>query len=160
MGDGMNMLYIGHSFGRNFAERLPEVTSNVGIQNHRSNIVFSGGASGAPLALWDNEDKRREAQAILDGGEIELMVMICCSLPWLETGDDPGIENWMNYALEQNPNTRFGLAMPWIDFPESYDSAVEYSELWAGVYLQWLGTVDALRMAYPNVEIFAIPHGR
>ena len=161
-GEGFNMLYIGHSFGRTFAERLPNMASNVGVGNHRSQIVFSGGASGAPLALWENAEKRREAQGILDEGDIELMVMICCSLPWIEDGEveDPGIINWMNYALEQNPNTRFGLAMPWIDFPESYATAAEYSDRWELGYTQWKSTVDALRLRYPDVEIFAIPHGR
>ena len=161
-GEGFNMLYIGHSFGRTFAERLPNMASDVGIDNHRSQIVFSGGASGAPLALWENAEKRREAQGILDEGNVELMVMICCSLPWIEDGEveDPGIINWMNYALEQNPNTRFGLAMPWIDFPESYATAAEYSDRWELGYTQWKSTVDALRLRYPDVEIFAIPHGR
>ena len=159
-GVGINMLYIGHSFGRNFAERLPQIAANVGIGNHRSNIVFSGGASGAPLALWENAAKRRDAQEILDGGDIEVMVMICCSEPWLETGEDPGIVNWMNYALEQNPTTSFGLAMPWIDFPENYDTAAEYTDLWTFGYAQWRGTVAALRIQFPDVEIFTIPHGQ
>ena len=158
--EGFNMLYIGHSFGRNFADRLPEVTAQMGIGNHRTHVVFSGGASGAPLALWDNEEKKTAAQDILDTGDINLMVMICCSEPWVENGSYSGIVNWMNYALDQNPSTIFGLAMPWIDFPESYETAAEYAELWEMGYAAWTETIDSLRNDFPNTEIFSIPHGR
>ena len=43
---------------------------------------------------------------------VDLLVMICCSQGWIETAEAPGIINWMDYALERNPNTRFALAMP------------------------------------------------
>ena len=66
----------------------------------------------------------------------------------------------MNYALERNPTIRFGLAMPWVDFPETYESAAEYTALWEMGYTQWQSTIDTLRIQYPGVEIFAIPHGR
>ena len=158
--DGLNTLYIGHSFGRVFAQRLPAFAEKVGVENHTQRIVFSGGASGAPLALWQDDTDRTDAQAILDGGDVDLLVMICCSQGWIETAEDPGIINWMDYALERNPDTRFALAMPWIDFPERYDDAASYVALWEMGYAQWQQTAEALRSAYPGVEIFTIPHGR
>ena len=158
--DGLNTLYIGHSFGRIFAQRLPAFAEKVGVENHTQRIVFSGGASGAPLALWQDDTDRTDAQAILDGGDVDLLVMICCSQGWIETAEDPGIINWMDYALERNPDTRFALAMPWIDFPERYDDAASYVALWEMGYAQWQQTAQALRSAYPGVEIFTIPHGR
>lgn len=158
--DGLNTLYIGHSFGRVFAQRLPAFAEKVGVENHTQRIVFSGGASGAPLALWQDDTDRTDAQAILDGGDVDLLVMICCSQGWIETAEDPGIINWMDYALERNPDTRFALGMPWIDFPERYDDAASYVALWEMGYAQWQQTAQALRSAYPGVEIFTIPHGR
>jgi len=47
-GEGVNALYIGHSFGRPFAEQFTDFTVNAGIESHTQQIVFSGGASVAP----------------------------------------------------------------------------------------------------------------
>ena len=47
------------------------------------------------------------------------MVMICCSQEFKETGgeSDQAIIDISRYALEHNPDTRIGLAMPRADFP-------------------------------------------
>ena len=144
---------------RPFAEKIPRLAERVGIPNHRQEIVFSGGASGAPMALWQDDEDRNAAQAILDGGDVDVLVMICCSEGWLETADDQGIVNWIDYALEQNPNTRFALAFPWPDFPERYDSA-SFNSRWDEGYTMWKQTIDTMRSRYDGVEIFSIPHGR
>ena len=156
--DGLNTLYIGHSFGRVFAQRLPAFAEKVGVENHTQRIVFSGGASGAPLALWQDDTDRTDAQAILDGGDVDLLVMICCSQGWIETAEDPGIINWMDYALERNPghSLRIGYALDRLS--GEYDDAASYVALWEMGYAQWQQTAEALRSAYPGVEIFTIPH--
>ena len=120
-GEGFNMLYIGHSFGR---------TLQSGCQTWQAtlaSVIIAARSCSAAARLvhhwrWENVEKRREAQGILDEGDIELMVMICCSLPWIEDGEieDPGIINWM-VRTRTNPNTRTRDAL--IDFPESYASA-------------------------------------
>ena len=74
----------------------------------------SGGASGAPLALWQNNAKRTEIQGILDDGDTDVMIMICCSENFFDTGVDEGVINWMDYALARNPSTRFAMAVPWM----------------------------------------------
>lgn len=159
-GDGLNTLYIGHSFGRVFASIMPDWARAAGVANHRQQIVMRGGANGAPLALWNDPAAKAEAQAILEGGDIELLVMICCSTTFLEDGTDPGIRAWMDYALARNPNTQFALALPWPDFPESYASAAEYAERWYAGRDAWYALIDQLRADYPGVTIFSILHGR
>ena len=156
---GLNMLYIGHSFGRPFANQLPEFTAGAGIENHMQQIVFSGGASGAPQALWDDTQDREAAQAILDGGDVDVLVMICCSESFLVDFSDPGIELWMDYALSNNPDTRFVLAMPWVDFPEDYADAAEVGALWHPGHDAWHGLIDDLRGSYPGVSVTCLPHG-
>lgn len=157
-GDGLNALYIGHSFGRPFAEDLTGVASDAGI-DHSQNIVFSGGASGAPQALWDDVGHRTEIQGLLDGGDIDVLIMICCSESFIEDGTEPAIRLWMDYALAQNPDTAFALSMLWIDFPESYADSTEYGDLWHEAHGVWHELIASLREDYPGVEINCLPHG-
>lgn len=157
--DGYNSLYIGHSFGRPFASRLPAFASSVGI-NHTQHSVFSGGLTGSPLALWMNEEKRNEIRSLLDEGDVDLLTMICCSDGFLETGVDEGVTNWMNYALSRNPNITFAFAMPWVPYPENYSNARLYEFTYNYVYGLWLALMDNLRAEYTETNIFTIPHGR
>ncbi|MFN3196917.1 MAG: hypothetical protein ACE366_00675 [Bradymonadia bacterium] len=156
---GVKMLYMGHSFGRPFAEQLTDFTEAMGIEGHQQEIAFAGGANGPPQALWEHEGRRAQIQAILDGGDIEVLTMICCSESFLESGEEWAVRSWMDYALAQNPDTRFALAMPWLDFPESYPSVTEYYRVWSQLATVWLSLIDDLRAEYPGVEIFPIPHG-
>lgn len=158
--DGVDALYIGHSFGRPFAEHFTEVAVNAGIEDHTQRIVFSGGESGAPSALWANEAKRAEIQSILDGGDVDLLTMICCSREFIDRGTDAGITNWMDYALARNPETQFALALPWPDFPEDYPSAAEHAALLEVGRVLWHALIDDLRAAYPGVDILSISHGQ
>lgn len=158
--DGLEALYIGHSFGQPFASKLTQFAENMGIDNHTQRIFFSSGDSGAPEALWSNQSKRAQIQSILDGGHIDVLTMICCSADFEETGMDFGIINWMDYALAQNPNTRITLALPWPDFPRDFATHVEFSERWWFGNTLWDALIDTLRINYPNVLIQSIPHGR
>jgi len=159
-GEAPKTLYIGHSFGRPFAARMEQWTANAGIMGHTQGVVFSGGASGAPQALWDHPQKSLAIKGILDSGEVETLIMICCSMRFLEDGTDPAIRLWMDYALEHNPNTRFVLALPWPDFPEDYDTVELYAELWNEGRALWGVLIDQLRADYPGVPVTALPHGR
>ena len=47
--DDYNVLYIGHSFGRVFAETLQDYAHTAGFTDHAQYIEMSGGASGAPM---------------------------------------------------------------------------------------------------------------
>lgn len=153
---GFNSLMIGHSFFRPFAEGLPEHAERAGIANHEVQIVFNGGQNGAPEALWDNANKRAEIQAILDEGGIELFAMTYHNLfPTLR-----GYRLWIDYALQQNPDVRIAVALPWLSFPEDHDAAT-YDALWSGFQSgDWHAGIDQLRREYPDTEIFSIPYGR
>ena len=153
---GFNSLFIGHSFFRPFADGMPFHAAQAGVVGHTQSVVFAGGANGAPQALWEDAAKRAEIQAVLDGGDVELFGMTYHgAYPTTE-----GYENWIDYALAQNPNTRFALALPWGTNPES-TSAVAYASDWHLAHSTgWHGLlVDALRALYPGVEFFCIPYG-
>lgn len=149
-----NCLFIGHSFFIPIAQRMPLVTSNAGV-SHEQVEVFSGGASGAPEALWNNNATRNEAQGYLDTGDIELFGLTY--EPTFPT--TTGYELWFDYALSKNPNTVFMLGLPWLDFPSEYD-AENYASMTriAGVGA-WEILLTALRSMYPGVTIIDVPYG-
>ena len=117
--DQFNALYLGHSFGRPFAEQMEDFSSRAGIENHTQHIIFRGGQNGSPQSLWESNSIRQDIQTQLDSGEIDLVIMICCSEEFLTSGGttDQAIWDITEYALAQNPDTRIGLALPWVDFP-------------------------------------------
>ena len=154
--EGFNSLFIGHSFFRPFAEGMPALAEQAGIERHEQAIVFSGGANGAPEALWNNASKRADIQAVLDGGDIELFAMTYHpDYPTLT-----GYRNWIDYALERNPDTRIALALPWLTQPHTYESD-EYEALWKDFNVStFQAGADRLRQLYPETEIFIIPYGQ
>ena len=145
---GYNSLFIGHSFFRPFAEGLPFHATQAGITGHQQTVVFSGGCSGAPQALWEDDEKSQEIKQVLDGSDIDLFGMTYCG----DYNTTEGYENWINYALEKNPNTRIAIALPWLDYPslsttEDYVNSLfsAYEEGWKNLIFQ----LKALYLEYP-----------
>jgi hypothetical protein len=73
---GFNSLFAGHSFFAPIAVDFPNYVSSAGIAGHSQLVVFSGGDSGQPLALWNNPTKSAEIKAYLDSGDVELFGMV------------------------------------------------------------------------------------
>jgi len=162
--DGQKMMLMGHSFFRPFADQVPYHTARAGVNGHSQTVEFSGGASGAPLALWNDAGHRATIQSVLDAGDVDVFGMTCCDLEFTTEGDPilltEGYELWFDYALAQNPDTAFFIGMPWIDFPTDYADAEAYSDLWHLFYNTIiLPTVDDLRALHPGVTIYTIPYG-
>ncbi|MEL0327008.1 MAG: hypothetical protein VXA09_08420, partial [Burkholderiaceae bacterium] len=159
--DEYNVLYIGHSFGRPFAQKLETFAHDSGFEDQASYIEFSGGASGAPDALWADDEHRENIKAYLDTGEIDVLIMICCSIEFIETEgeSDAAIWSFASYALARNPDIRIGLAMPWKDYPQDYDSAAEYREGADEAYAMWVNLANDLNADYPAADVFTINHG-
>jgi hypothetical protein len=153
---GFNTLFAGHSFLKPFADGMPDYVAAAGIAGHSQVVVFSGGATGAPQALWENPSKGAQIRSILDAGDIELFGMTYhYSYPTFE-----GYVKWIDYALGQNQNTKFFIALPWLPNPAAV-SASEYATTWATIYVSvWHGFMDGLRALYPGVEIYSIPYGQ
>ncbi|MEO1230612.1 MAG: hypothetical protein AAFZ18_17080 [Myxococcota bacterium] len=156
---GLDTLYMGHSFGRPFAEQLTDFADRAGIPDHHQQIVFGGGSSGSPRALWDHPARSAEIKRRLESGQ-DVLVMICCSEGFVDGAGDPAIRLWIDYALSRNPNTRIVLALPWLDFPERYPSAAAYEATWEQLRTLWHAEIETLRAEYPGVDITSLPHGR
>lgn len=153
---GFNLLGIGHSFFRPFMDRFPNLASRAGIANHTQSKIIAGGANGTPQALWENPSTRAAIQTILDTGSVQLFGMTY--EPTYPTTE--GYENWIDYALSKNPDTRFFIGLPWLDRPEDYDTE-SYADWWLTFHAtDWHALIDSLRDLYPGVEIYCIPYGQ
>lgn len=160
-GDDENVLYIGYSFGRPFAKLVEEYAHTAGIKKHAQYIEFSGGESGSPALLWEDAEHRANIKAFLDTGEIDVLIMICCSPEFIETLDtDQAIWNFTDYAVEMNPDVRIGLAMPWKDYPAEYENASEYAaNSTLDIWPYWGNLSDDLSADYPGTDVFTFHHG-
>jgi len=169
---GDKMMLMGHSFFRPLADQIPYHTVRAGVDGHSQNVEMSGGASGAPLALWNDAGHRANIQAVLDSGGVDVFGMTCCDFeltsegaPALNPEGEPilileGYELWFDYALAQNPDTEFFIGIPWVDYPTDYADAASYANTWNLFYNTIiLPTVDTLRAQYPGVTIYSIPYG-
>ena len=157
-----NVLYIGHSFGRVFAETLQDYAHTAGFTEHAQYIEMSGGASGAPDALWEDDGHRENIKAYLDTGEIDVLIMICCSVEFVETGaqSDEAIWNFTDYALDKNPDTRIGLSMLWKDFPGQYENASDYNNGSELLHDSWVRLASNLSGDYPGARYFHLQSRR
>ncbi len=158
--EGLEVLYIGHSFGRPFAANLESITGLAGIDGHEQHIIFKGGEGGAPQAMWEAPEQQALIMERLDTGTVDVVVMICCSQEFKDSAgqSDHAIFDISAYALEQNPDTRIGMAMPWLDFPSSYASVDDHRAVIDAVwplYQQLAGRVSSELGA----EVFAFYHG-
>ena len=161
---GVNMLLMGNSFFRPYAQRLSGLALDAEFLEHRDTEVFRGGVYGTPIGLWKNEDTNTEIKQILDGGNIDMLGM---------TGyyneDDPtsGFSEWIEYALQKNPNVKIFISIPPIDFPADWQQTAEDAGLnnIRELYEFFVNdhthktVIDQLREMYPSTVIFSIPTG-
>ncbi|MGB1660382.1 MAG: hypothetical protein ACPHHS_07800, partial [Candidatus Poseidoniaceae archaeon] len=119
------------------------------------------GESGSPSLLWEDAKHQANIKALLDTGEIDVLIMICCSPEFIQTLDtDQGVWNFTDYAVEKSPDIRIGLAMPWKDFPGDYENASEYAtNSTLDLYPYWSNLSDELRADYPGTDVFTFHHG-
>jgi len=163
---GYNMLLIGNSFFKPYANHLETQALDAGLENHNATVVFRGGENGRPINFWnDSESEEHELiKATLDQGNIEVFGMTA--------GHEPenrieGQRAWIDYALQNNPEITIFIAIPPIDYPADWDQLVEeygfdsIQELYS-YYVNDIvhnEMVDQLRIEFPSTHIFTIPTG-
>lgn len=153
---GFNSLFIGHSFFKPFSDGMPNYVAAAGIAGHTQSVVFGGGATGAPQALWQHATRGPQIRAILDSGDVELFGMTYHP----DYPTTAGYVNWINYALAQNPNTRFFVGLPWTPAPQSTNAATYASDWLTFHATAWHAFIDSIKALYPGVDIYAIPYGQ
>ena len=161
---GLNMLLMGNSFFRPYAERFRELALDAEFLEHKDTTVFRGGDNGTPIGLWNNADTQTEIKQILDAGDIQMLGMT-----WYYNENNPlsGFTEWIDYALQNNPNIKIFVSIPPIDFPADWQQRAEsfgynnVRELYEFVVsdLTHKAVIDELRERYPSTEIFTLPTG-
>ena len=176
--DGYKMLLMGNSFFRPYAETFDDMVSYTEIENHDATTVFRGGENGNPYNFWNDSDTNQHQQikSVLDQGNIELFGMTSGASNDLDTPDIlSGIRNWIQYAVDRNPNISIFLATPTFDFPNGdsnsarpdwntfasdngFDSIQEFYDYYINEMVH-KEIVNELRKEFPSTKIFTIPTG-
>ena len=173
---GYNMLLMGHSFFRPYAENLNDLATEANLYEHTSTVVFRGGEYGRPINFW-NDSTSEEHQLIkstLDRGNIEVFGMTA--------GYDIDSENpteghsaWIRYALQKNPNVIIFIGIPPFDFPNGdsngtrpdwdtfaldngFNSIQEFYDYYVNEIVH-KEIVDELRAEFTSTKFYTIPYG-
>jgi hypothetical protein len=170
--NGYNMLLIGNSFFKPYAEKLDDLSVLAGFENHTSTRITRGGDNGRAINFWNDSttNEHQQIKAALDQGNIDIFGM---------TAGHDGIESgaldrtighraWINYALQKNPNITIFIAIPQVDFPADWEQRAQglgfsnIQELTDYVVnsIVHQEMVDQLRIEFPSTKIFTIPTGR
>ena len=165
--EGYNMLLIGNSFFRPYAEKLDDLSIIAGFENHNSTLIFRGGQNGRPINFWNdsNTTEHLQIKAALDAGNIDIFGMTAGH----ELEDRiEGHKEWINYALQHNPDIKIFIAIPQIDFPSDweeraeeygFDNIVELYDYFVNDLVHH-EMVNQLRDDFQSIEIFTIPTGQ
>ena len=172
--EGYNMLLIGNSFFRPYAEKLNVMAVDAGFVNHNSNIVFRGGENGRPINFWNDSTsaEHQEIMSALDAGNIEYFGMTFGhdSINRIE-----GHKAWIEYALQNNPDVTIFISLSPFDFPNGdpngtrpdwdtfaaengFNSIQEFYDYYITEIIH-NEIVDELRIEFPSTKIFTIPTG-
>ena len=173
---GYNMLLIGNSFFKPYADHLNTLATEANFNEHNSTIVKRGGELGRPINLWNdsNTEEHQLIKSTLDQGNIEVFGM---TSGYDIDSDNPteGHSAWINYALQNNPNIIIFIAIPTFDFPNGdsngtrpdwntfasdngFNSIQEFYDYYINEVIH-KEIVDELRLEFPSTKIFTIPTG-
>ena len=164
---GYNMLLMGHSFFKPYADRIGELATDAGFINHNQTFVFSSGGSGFPINLWnDTGAKNQRIKETLDTGNVEVFGMVADSRGLNESFE--GTRNWIAYALQNNPEITVFLSISSPNQPDSWEQTAQQSgfatvqEAFAAHTNQnvHIALIDSLRAEFPSTNIFSIPTGK
>ena len=172
--EGYNMLNIGNSFFRPYAEELDEMAIDAGFVNHNSTIVIRGGENGRAINFWNDSNSAEHSliKSTLDQGNIDFFGMTSG-----HDSDNPieGHRAWIEYALQNNPNITIFISLAPFDFPNGdpdgtrpdwatlaadngFSSIQEMFDFYVNEILH-NEIVDQLRAEFPSTKIFTIPTG-
>ena len=152
---GLNGLYMGHSFFTPTARLLPTIIPDTNVVNHVTYSVMSGGQSGSPGMLWENETKRAYGQTYLDKGNVDLMAMTYYSPA------DSSLEHyakWFDYAIAKNPSITLMVATPWGKHLHQADTKM-LDEKEKRVAVLYEDLIVKLREKYPKNKVLFCPYG-
>ena len=171
---GSNMLLIGNSFFRPYAEKLDEMAVDANFLDHKSTIVIRGGENGRAINFWNDSTSEEHIliKSKLDQGDVNFFGMTSGSDSENRT---EGFKAWIEYALQNNPNVTIFISLAPFDFPngdpngtrpnwDTFAAENGFSSIQEmfNTYIDDIvhnEIVDQLRIDFPSTKIFTIPTG-
>jgi hypothetical protein len=172
--EGSNMLLIGNSFFRPYAEKLDEIAIEANFLDHKSTIVIRGGKNGRAINFWNDSASEEHIliKSKLDQGDVDFFGMTSGSDSENRT---EGFKAWIEYALQNNPNVTIFISLAPFDFPngdpngtrpnwDTFAAENGFSSIQEmfNTYINDIlhnEIVDQLRIDFPSTKIFTIPTG-
>ena len=122
--NGKQMLLIGNSFFRPYAEHLDIVAADAGYTEHSSTIVTRGGTNGWASSFWNDSTTQESLtiRAALDAGGVELFAMTSGGIQPipLQATKLGSIMRCRTIRISWS-----GYLLPPVDFPASWDSTAQ-----------------------------------
>ncbi|MEM9257611.1 MAG: sulfatase-like hydrolase/transferase [Pseudomonadota bacterium] len=152
--DGFTAVFMGDSAFEVFATGIDFHAGNASFPEHNATVFVATKNDGSPGAFWNDPVDQASIQTVLDAGDVELLGMT-----YIEGASSLGdYQNWVEYALQQNLDTRFFISAPWADNPSSMTAsefAADYAQRQQNVH----ALIDALRDEYPGVDFYTVTTG-
>lgn len=169
-------LFAGHSFFIPVVLELDAFLQEESSTTTTTQIVFSGGPSGTPLALWNAPSRRGQIVEILQQGDIDLFGMpIYLGVDGDGTAqenadfvrDNPSVvqdvinvySQWYDLALEFNSETDFYIGFHWPQLGAEIETETfgDSIDLFADLFFEYV--VVPLRAKYADRSIYFINYG-
>ena len=103
---GQRVFFASHSGMRHVPDPLGELAESAKIKGHKLVGLQHLGFS-KPLQHWNLPEDKNQAKKALKAGEVDVFVMSPIQFP------DEGVEHFVKFGLEHNPNMRFLVQITW-----------------------------------------------
>jgi hypothetical protein len=123
--NGQRVFFVSHSGMWYVPDPLGELAESAKIKGHKTVGLQKLGASKT-VQHWELPEEKNQAKKALKAGEVDVFVMSPIQFP------DEGVENFVKFGLEHNPNMRFLVQITWggadidnQDFPKGVFAKVD-----------------------------------
>jgi hypothetical protein len=103
---GQRVFFASHSGMRHVPEPLGELAESANIKGHKT-VGLQMLRASRTLEHWKLPEDKNQAKKALKAGEVDVFVMSPIQFP------DEGVENFVKFGLEHNPNMRFLVQITW-----------------------------------------------
>jgi hypothetical protein len=103
---GQRVFFASHSGMRHVPDPLGELAESAKIKGHK-NVGIQRLPASTTLQHWKLPEDKNQAKKTLKAGEVDVFVMSPIQFP------DEGVENFVKFGLEHNPNMRFLVQITW-----------------------------------------------
>jgi hypothetical protein len=161
----LHILMCGHSFHWPIYEHLPEAAAS---GNHARPVMdqFNLGNSRT-INIWEQPDEKNMGKKLLRTGDIDVL-----TLSPHRKHPDPGIDLFVDLALQNNPHTRITVQQSWLAFdnaqaqrpstPNDWNAATGESllALHAPYFKEFEDQIDNVNRKLGKQAVFTVPVSR